>query len=66
MNTRREQTFLAVTEARVYALSGERPLYTVGFLNVNRSHITVVMPQTTIEEKLWGRELVANVARDRA
>jgi hypothetical protein len=54
MNTRTEQTFLAVTEARVYALSGERPLYTAGFLNVNRSHITVVVPQTKIENKLWG------------
>jgi hypothetical protein len=65
MNARTEQTFLAVTEARVYALSGERPLYTAGFLNVNRSHITLVMPQTKIEDKLWGGELVSKITRDR-
>jgi len=48
MNASPGQTFLPVTEARVYPLSGETPLYTVDFLNVNRNHITVVIPQATL------------------
>jgi hypothetical protein len=47
MNVNAGQTFLAVTEARVYPLSGETPLYTPDFLNMNRNHITLIIPQRT-------------------
>jgi hypothetical protein len=47
MNGSAAQTFLPVTEARVYPLSGEQPLYTPDFLNVNRNHITLILLQGT-------------------
>lgn len=42
MNARTEQTFLAVTEARAYALPGERPLYTAGFLTWISCHCNMI------------------------
>jgi hypothetical protein len=48
INANTGHTFLAVTEARVYPLSGETPLYTPDFLNVNRNHITFIILQTTL------------------
>ena len=52
MNANPQQTFLPVTEAKVFPLSGESPLYTQEFLSVNRNFITLVIPQTTPEEPL--------------
>jgi hypothetical protein len=62
MNANTGQTFLPVTEARVYPLSGETPLYTVDFLNVNRNHITVVIPQPTLPGEPFVSESLAAVS----
>lgn len=59
MNTNTGQTFLPVTEARVYPLSGETPLYTSEFLNVNRNHVTSIIPQKTLGEPLVSESLAA-------
>jgi hypothetical protein len=61
MNANTGQTFLPVTEARVYASSGERPLYTVDLLNVNRNYITVIIPQTTVSGEPCARDSLAAV-----
>lgn len=65
MNANTGQTFVPVTEARVYPLSGETPLYTVDFLNVNRNHITVVIPQTTLPGEPFVNESLAAVSENR-
>jgi hypothetical protein len=62
MNANMGQTFLPVTEARVYPLSGERPLYTPDFLNVNRNHITLIIPQRTLLGEPFVSESLAGVS----
>jgi hypothetical protein len=48
MNASTAQTFLPVTEARVYPLSGDQPLYTSDFLSVNRNHVTLILLEGTL------------------
>ena len=48
MNSSTGQTFIPITEARVYPLSGETPFYTADFLNVNKNYIIVIIPQPTL------------------
>lgn len=43
MNANTAQTFMPVTEARVYPLSGNEPLYSPDFLVINRNHITLML-----------------------
>jgi hypothetical protein len=62
MNANAGQAFLPVTEARVYPLSGERPLYTPDFLNVNRNHITLIIPQRTLPGEPFVSESLADVS----
>ena len=45
MNFRLEAQFMAITHATIYTLTGEDPLYTVDFLDINRNHITMVFPK---------------------
>jgi hypothetical protein len=45
MNSSTGQTFIPITEARVYPLSGETPLYSADFLDVNKNYIIVIIPQ---------------------
>ena len=45
MNFRPEAMFMAVTHAKIYTLSGEEPLHTVEFLDINRNQITMVFPK---------------------
>lgn len=39
------ETFIAVTQAQVFALTGERPLYTTELLIVNKSQIVWIFPR---------------------
>lgn len=64
MNTNTGQTFLPVTEARVYPLSGETPLYTLDFLNVNRNHITLIILQRTLPGEPFLSESLAADRRE--
>jgi hypothetical protein len=64
MNANTEQPFVPVTEARVYPLSGARPLYTPDFLNVNRNHITLIIPQRTLPGEPFVSESLAAVTEN--
>ncbi len=41
------ETFVAVTHAQVFALTGERPLYTTEILIVNKNQIVWIFPRET-------------------
>lgn len=41
-------TFLAVTDAAVYAWPAETPLYTANVVDVNRNHVTLVIPKPRV------------------
>ena len=45
LNFRAEGSFVAVTKAKVFALSEEEPLHTIDFLDINKGHITMIFPK---------------------
>jgi hypothetical protein len=57
MNANTGQPFLPVTEATVYPISGETPIYKPDFLNVNRNHIISIIPERTPAEPSVGEPL---------
>jgi hypothetical protein len=45
MNATTGLVFLPVTDAKIYALSEEKPLYSVDFLSINKNHINMIFPR---------------------
>ena len=48
-NSRSDQSFIAVTNAKIYALSQEKPVHIVDFLIVNRNRVTMMFPKTSLK-----------------
>jgi hypothetical protein len=49
MEARTHYGFIAVTDANVYPVSGDKALYSVEFLNINKNFIAMIFPKTDIE-----------------
>jgi hypothetical protein len=46
INGEPDQSFVAVTNAEIFNISGGQPVYTMDFLVINRNHITIAFPLT--------------------
>lgn len=49
MQAKTEYGFIAVTNAEIYPLGGENPLYSVGFISLNRNFIVMIFPKSEVK-----------------
>lgn len=49
VNSRGDQSFIPVTNAKVYDMSGEKQLFTADFLAVNKNGISMIFPTTGLK-----------------
>lgn len=49
VNSRADQIFIPVTNAKIYPVSEERLLFTVDFIAINRNRISMIFPATSLK-----------------
>jgi len=49
MQAKTEYGFIAVTNTKIYPLGGETPLYSVGFISLNRHFIVMIFPKSEVK-----------------